>query len=94
MTGRMSEMFSGSKNGGRGTGFDRDKKKSCLVSDTTRRNYALTGRISELLSGSRHGGPGTGFDRDKNTSGVWLQTTMTAFVAAWDNFPGQGRMCT
>ena len=94
MTGRISEMLSGSSHGGRGTGFDRDKKKLCLVPHTNRRNYALTGRISELLSGSKHGGPGTGFDRDKNTSGVWFQTTLTAFVVAWDNFRGQGRMCT
>ena len=27
MTGRISEMLSGSRHGGRGTGFDRDKKK-------------------------------------------------------------------
>ena len=94
MTGCISDMLSGSKHGGRDTGFDRDKKKVCLVPGTNRRNYALTGRISELLYGSRHGGPGTGFDRDKNTSGVWLQTTVTAFVVAWDNFPGRGRMCT
>ena len=94
MIGRISEMLSGSRHGGRGTGFDKDKKKLCLVLDRHRRNYALTGRISELLSGSRHGGPGTGFDKDKNTSGVWFQTTVTAFVVAWDNCPSQGRMCT
>ena len=70
------------------------KKKLCLVPDTHRRNYAVTSRISELLSGSRHGGPGTGFDRGKNTSGVWFETTVTASVVAWDNCPGQGRICT
>ena len=94
LTGRISEMWSGSRHGGRGTGFDRDKKKWCLVPDAHRPNYALTGRISVLLSGSRHGGPGTGFDGDKNTSSVWFQTTVTALVVAWDNCPGQGRMCT
>ena len=64
-TGRISDMLSGSRHGGLGTGFDRGKKKLCLVPDTNRRNSALSGRISERLSGSRHGGPGTGFDRDK-----------------------------
>ena len=94
MTGRISEMLSGSRHGGRGTSFDRDKKRLRLVRDTHRENYALTGRISELLSSSTHGGPGRGFDKDKNISTVWFQTTVTVFVVACDNCPGQGRMCT
>ena len=78
MTGRISEMLSGSKHAGPGTGFHRDEKKVCLVPETNRRK----GLISELLSGSRHGGPGIGFDRDKNTLRVWFQTTVTAFIVA------------